>query len=274
MPFSHDSSYTIGWSHRTCQDYALTAERPDGAIAVLCDGCSSAAFSDVGARLLSHCLAVNLKDERQYYASLQASLSQAEAVRQSMGLPIEALDATLLVARAYSTGMIIARCYGDGMVVMGRHDGSMEVHAVSYPSGYPNYPIYRLQPERQNDEFGNLVDFTACVETWIVSASGVITNYVQAESQEPVNIYFGNFKVHSFVALLSDGARTIRRSCDLPSDCVSAPEAATKLLSFKSTNGSFVERRMKAFRDRCKKDDLIFSDDISMAAIAAQPTVQ
>ncbi len=57
-----DCFYSIGHSHKVCEDYALSGTIGDTlAYAVVCDGCSSSKQVDVGARLLAHNTVVELE---------------------------------------------------------------------------------------------------------------------------------------------------------------------------------------------------------------------
>ena len=48
-----DSYFTNGKVNKVCQDYVIHGETPVPYV-ILCDGCSSSKFTDVGARILAH----------------------------------------------------------------------------------------------------------------------------------------------------------------------------------------------------------------------------
>ena len=103
-----DAHFARGRSHAVCQDYAAVG----AGIAVVCDGCSGAADSDVGARLIAH-------------AAVQATpaavadgswIRRTEAARELLGLDVAALDATCILARAREQAIEVTM-FGDGVDV-------------------------------------------------------------------------------------------------------------------------------------------------------------
>jgi len=47
-----DSIFTIGKTHRICQDYAHTGNKNGMFYAILSDGCSSSEHTDLGSRIM------------------------------------------------------------------------------------------------------------------------------------------------------------------------------------------------------------------------------
>src|SRR5262245_62729448 len=78
--------------------------------------------------------------------SAQLALRWAEL----LGLPTQSVYATLLTAHLNRDDLIIG-CSGDGVVVLETREGRVDVHAISFPSGYPFYPCYAHQPERLDE---------------------------------------------------------------------------------------------------------------------------
>jgi hypothetical protein len=104
------------------EDYVIADSRG----ITLCDGCSSAPNTDVGAPILAHCVhETNSMDE---------ALLKAKLIVNQLGLPLESLLCTVLTIRN-STVFV----WGDGYLYI--HDALYKIESMD---NMPNYPAYKL----------------------------------------------------------------------------------------------------------------------------------
>ncbi|MCK9577490.1 MAG: protein phosphatase 2C domain-containing protein, partial [Clostridia bacterium] len=79
---NYDYIYTIGHSHRTCDDFAYSYSCDGFNISIVCDGCSSAKNSDIGARMIASNFIVEfktrIKSERESCISSSNIISSLE----------------------------------------------------------------------------------------------------------------------------------------------------------------------------------------------------
>ncbi len=250
-----DCHFWIGNTHDICQDYAAAGRRESAAgafpFAVISDGCSSSPKTDWGARILVDAAEKWL--ERYAIVSPMETLAfdimlPARERAKALGLPIPALDATLLIATPE-----LVRCFGDGTIAMLRKDGSMDVTSIAYPSGAPLYLNYLHDPFRLKgyvEEFG----VKRIVESAMVSPDGI--EQVDHVVQELNNPKASDFGIEIYVpkdtiavAVMSDGVSSFME--DASSDTsktereVPVIDVLSRLLSFKGFNGVFVKRRAR-----------------------------
>ena len=117
-----DDFFTIGNSHVICDDYATS--RADGPLrAVVSDGCSGSPNTDCGSRILA-----NLALRNPNWSSQEAG-----DVRRQRFLPVDSLDATLLIAEVDSSYITVS-AYGDGVIAAQGKDGVITaIHHVRRP---------------------------------------------------------------------------------------------------------------------------------------------
>lgn len=144
-----DSIFFIGSRHSICQDYVLSKNGSQTPFVILSDGCSSSTHTDFGSRLIAkaadHFLRTpEVNDVRSVH---RESARLALQWSKQIGLEVEAVDATLLTAHLVDDVLTVG-CSGDGVVVWESVDGTVDVHAISFPSNYPLYPTYQFQCDR------------------------------------------------------------------------------------------------------------------------------
>lgn len=149
--------YEIGSSHRNCEDYALSGIYNDMAYTIVSDGCSSSEHSDVGARLLSHItkgVLIHLKDRgvinTPEYSSIfrELVLRKSIEVKNSLGLPTDAFDATLLISTVLDDN-IVNIAWGDGYVIYKTKDGKLITYGINFSTGAPYYLSYEMSPSKK-----------------------------------------------------------------------------------------------------------------------------
>lgn len=146
-----DCAIITGATHPICQDYALAEAKGAEGFALVCDGCSAAPMSDLGARLLAlsaraHRELLWGKDlEQSACAFAMAAIAAARASLPPFASP-RCLDATLLagVVREERARLVL---FGDGFALWGDKDDPC-VLGVEYAGGAPGYPAYLLEKKR------------------------------------------------------------------------------------------------------------------------------
>ncbi len=242
-----DAHFARGRTHPVCQDYATVGP----GIAVVCDGCSGAPDSDVGARLVAH-------------AALQATprtladgtwLQRTETARSALGLGPAALDATCIVARATEDAIAVTM-FGDGVVAARRPDGALTIIEVSYPQSAPPYPSYALCELRQQ----------------AYESSGLGTPTVSATERAPMPIPVGSGLSWIFpradwqsVLVGSDGLGAFR---DVEQTLAPTTEVVPALFRYPSPRGAFVTRRLRKYLAKeAPTRGLHPEDDVAVAAL-------
>lgn len=242
-----DAFFAIGATHVVCQDYATAGE----GFVVLSDGCSSSAHTDFGARLLCRTAVLH---------GLDGAVAAAAPLLECLGLPTEALDATLLFARAEEGGVRVFVA-GDGVVVARRRDGGEHyVFVSSFPSGAPFYLSYKLSPSRTArylTEFGGeqVVGNSALRIAERHTAPPIVEVWLAAEE-------------YDLVLLMSDGALSFRRpAVGGGSTAVPLDEVIAGMLALKGMAGQFMTRRAKRFLRDTTALGWYHDDDFSVAAL-------
>lgn len=242
-----DVAINIGSLHSLCQDYAIAG---DGYV-ILSDGCSSSPDTDVGARLLVRAMAQIMTAHTEVSELHKESARVALAWANTIGLPPQAVDATLMSAHVSGEDLIVA-CSGDGVIILESMDCTIDVYAISSPSGYPFYPAYVHQPDR----LAELVAHNRCNKEVKHHDSIEITDSLTIS----LKLKAADYK---YVALASDGINsffhTQQRIC--------LADVLKEFWSFKHSHGAFVERRMKRFKKDTHAKGWQHADDLAIAVI-------
>lgn len=267
-PVAHaDAWFHPGTTHLVCEDYATVS--PPGASAVaaiVCDGCSGSADTDVGARVLAWAALAALADGRLVDPGTAAF--QASVAARTLALPDDALDATLLAALVTPQGVRVVAA-GDGVIGARHRDGRYELWQLEHPDGAPPYPSYVLDPDRRRDylvTFGDtlVVRHRALDGTWSTSTA---EGGQLCLTLDPVQI--------DLVLLGSDGLSAFCGpdvSADdegLGTTAVAVETIVGELLGVTHTAGRFAARRGRRLLHRtCPRNGWRPLDDVGIAAIA------
>lgn len=281
-----DCAFEIGASHSVCQDYARAGAHPPAATpecsgrqpspyVILSDGCSSSPDTDFGARLLVRAAEQTLRERGEVPARDVAEVHQ-EAARRALawaelaGLPPQAVDATLLTAHLRGDELILG-CSGDGVICLQSRAGALDVYIVSYPSGYPAYPSYAHQPGRllaleaaaltgKEVRHFRSASVEECLRLAGVTGGDSLTEVLAVRASD-----------YKYAALFTDGIHSFQRAGQAATggyvEAVAADEALRALVSFKSSGGSFVGRRVKRFRKDCQLRGWQHEDDLAVGAL-------
>lgn len=262
-----DAFFTIGKAHKVCQDYARAGIAQGNPYAILADGCSSSPDTDIGARIMvqvaESCI---LQDKAVWSTWAQArTVSAAE----SMGVPLESLDATLLTARWTPLfNSFLVDVAGDGVVAARKRDGSgFDLYIFEYPSGAPYYLSYSLNPSR---DARYLQEFGGSMISRRYGEDGTVPEIIHARDSRPS--FLVSPANHDLLLLMSDGVQSFQKmvgtETSLVPEKVPVRNVVTRLLDVKATRGEFIVRRCQRFLGRfCARNGWFHTDDFSVAAI-------
>ncbi len=264
-----DCAFTIGKTHRICQDYAVAGAGDGTAYVLLADGCSGSPDTDIGARLLvksaERLLPGGCDDWEAYHTEAVRKAAEAAAL---LGLAPHCLDATLLTIQA-ANGAFTAACYGDGLVVLGRQDGRLEVCMVTFAASFPRYVSYLRDDTRQAQwkaQPGN----EKRVTRWTLGPEGVETEET-CRSERAFENWTGDAADYHFAAVLSDGAQSFVQTQETETSrttqAVPIPDVLASLVAFKGSRGQFVQRRAQGFWKECQARQWQHSDDMALAVV-------
>jgi len=289
-----DHAFTIGHSHKVCEDYARSGEvagRAKGlGYAFVSDGCSGSQDSDVGARVIvssaEQFLLRRLGIEDAH--DMRHIVASAAAIQRLMGMPEEMLDATLL--GVFVDHRINVFGMGDGTIAFRMHLGGIAIFDIVSPSGFPLYPSYFLsrsrlmavqQRMREDPEKGWRVDYVHengdTIEQdercfWSNDLDLFRQDYFRGypdgvrdlttDGEDPGCVDDDDFI--ETVAVFSDGVKSF-----VDQDRQSVPwlDVVREMMEFKGYKGEFVKRRMQGFLRECEKRGWSHDDDLSMGAV-------
>ena len=270
MPIENlDAYFTIARQHLICEDYAFAAFDPIPHL-VLCDGCSSSASTDIGARILAASASKTLREHFEKnpadglpaYAEFgYAVANRARHVNEALGLPANALDATLLLA-VPNRGQIQVYVYGDGYVLTRDCDGRMGGIHLSFARNMPFYLSYWLDKSRRegyiaaNDDGKNVLTIQGCGH-----------NHEQAHTVDcDAELLFSfDLKAFTAIALASDGVASFMRIADQQK--IPEIEIIEQVLAYKTIKGDFVKRRVRRMLKTYEADGVYPTDDLAVAAM-------
>ena len=269
-----DAVFATGAEHVICQDYARAGviSAADGGaelpFAVVSDGCSSSAHTDIGARLLTSTL---LEAWRGHQASGWLSVvTHARLLAQMAGYAPDCLDATLLYARGDGNDHIDVGVIGDGVVAARRVDGVIEFWKIDN-DGAPAYLSYALSRERTQA----FLDYTKGARTISHYRDGELVSeqFDRVDPGDDSILWSMKLPVDRFdlVVLLSDGASSFRAEAeDGSSRAIPTWEIVKRVCAVKTTAGQFMTRRCRRFLRRfCIDNHWTHADDFAAAGMAA-----
>ena len=254
----------MGHGHEICEDYAVSGS----SYVLIADGCSSAANSDVGARLLvhraKHVINYYNKELLENYDRFGNSIiSWAKSYSESMGLPKSSLDATLLAAFVLEDNLVI-RIYGDGVFQVNL-PGRKETCVVNYPLEKPYYLSYKLSPK--NTALLIAKQPVKTIKTYTEIDGKISTEEKEVLSTDPCEFIF---PVDSVLQALiaSDGVGTFYSEDEgRIGDSINVLEVLNTLTAFKVYTKGFVLRRLRKAEQKWVKNSIKHYDDISLGVL-------
>lgn len=280
-----DVYFTIGKSHKVCEDYALAgSNKHRGSYAIISDGCSSSDHTDVGARLLCHtaCSALDLVASGFNAVNV---VVRASVGAHSVGLPFtECLDATLLGcfpqytirnldAEWESKPLFHFYAAGDGVLAMRRRDTDVwEIVEIEFSREAPAYLRYLLNNKLLQQYFA--IEGGAIRTLRFYSFNGAL-NLKETITEDLRDLYSWDDeywawqkglspKEYDLGLVMSDGIRSIT---DRSGNSMGLEESLQRLLAFKGLGGEFITRRAKRFLRDLAADGYAPNDDLSVGGV-------
>jgi len=260
-----DTFSEIGSQHKICQDYSVSSEDPSPFI-VLSDGCSSSKDTDMGSRILCHLAKQYFNYNKHSFDYIQKDqlgdwvINNAEQTARHLGLTDTCLDATLIVVYPMLSYLNIV-FYGDGLVILEDSKGELEIFSIHYTLNAPYYLSYKINPKRRLD-YHNMKVTKKVLET------------VHGKEIEGEMAYDNPFVLN--INLITSGYRKIMICTDGIESFLKGDEKPDKemlnlifkqCLSFKTTSGEFLKRRMSRVLKDLKSEGWDHYDDLTAGVI-------
>lgn len=279
MRITADHAFHIGSQHlrsgMPCQDYAVSRSSGYGTCVAVSDGCSSGGKTDVGARIVALNSVASVLNEWNFDEDdVDADCDEKDSIAMDrLGLCQSDMLATRIYALVSKGGLANSRfarpngvlhVKGDGVVASISREGRLVMVRLDWDQNMPFYPAYKGPQSKQqfiDAQSGDLTRSVASIH-WHRSGGGEDSS----ETLERVSLEkaMGGFTYRTaaddtFLAAFSDGVTQV--------DGMDWRDVVAELLSFKSTEGDFVKRRMNRFLKDCLAHGKGPVDDISMACI-------
>ena len=266
-----DSYFAQGTGHTVCQDYALASRNARFGFAVVCDGCSASPRSEVGAGILAHTFVQayleatewNGQESNEYKDIFEAVLKSSTRnrlleIKRHTGLDINSFDATLVAAITdQKTQTLKVYIWGDGHVYLKFKGEDSLLLSARYASNAPYYFSYGLNQERM-----------VAYEKQFGSGEAVLSrNHAEGETIKPYYNATWPLDVIEYVSVFSDGIETFSQVKDDVSIPIPLTDILPQVSQYKSTVGSFVQRRLTRFQKENREKLISHFDDISSASI-------
>jgi hypothetical protein len=200
-------------------------------------------------------------------------VQKLKETREHLNLSYSIFDATLLVTfsvdqqRTQGGTFWGTLMFGDGAIVL-RYKDKAKVTSVSYDSSAPYYLSYAMHEMRDTSYKESFGSYKCFVKTTDIDFESKVYNDVALESFDSnrsptVFISSANtMETPLQIVLFSDGVGSFQKDMDIPEldviqDCV----------TFISTAGEFVQRRMRNFLKKASSEGKSHYDDLSCAAL-------
>lgn len=272
-----DSFFTIGSTHRVCEDYCASLMIPHGKNAgpfiALSDGCSSSQDTDFGSRLLvksviNHYGNMECDPNEDYF--LPAIWEWVDANVQAIGsLNPTCLDATLLFAYKNKNNIEVI-VIGDGTVAAKAKDGMIYSKTIEYKGNAPLYLSYLYSDQSRRLQREKEFDCTKIVKSKMMR-KGNILNDEQVISTNIIEKFTFDVNDYDYVSIFSDGVESFTQPLietgSKTFQLVPEHQVIEESLSYKNNGGEFVRRRCQRFVPEWKQQQMVNTDDFSIATI-------
>ena len=276
-----DAHFSIGKSHRVCEDYAragiLPADRP---FAIVSDGCSSSPDTDFGSRLLTVTAQERILHDKDHYAP-RGVVWQASSMARALLLPPHCLDATLLTIHQLSSGVFRVYAVGDGAVAARRRDGTVDIWRIQFFPGdsglvapaYLTYTMYVNRLYQYIDQDYNRWQVTHYQDGVLEGTeTGAIGLQDTQEGWRPLGFWWmKDFdpEDYEYLMVLTDGVESFQKQ-ESPGVYSRVPflEVMNHITAIKSLRGPFIAKRLKRFLEHtCPKLSWHHNDDVAVAGV-------
>jgi hypothetical protein len=288
-----DSFFSIGSTHKVCQDYVIHGKDQNGSpYVILSDGCSSAPDTDFGARIL--CKTVQTlhltQSDLKIFCDISIEDFFSEALRRSiifqgiMNLDVDSLSATLIFLKLENNNFKVYSV-GDCVIAAKNKDGSLKIIQYEFLSGAPYYLRYE-HGHRDGDDLESIFEKDSTLRNDYLAKFGDSVNkktYYEKDGQivcENEKINFSNYYFedtfscddYNLVAIMSDGASSFQQIVTTETSkknvSVELYPVIYDLLAYKGVFGEFVQRRCQKVLKQLKNNGISHYDDFSIGAIS------
>lgn len=266
MNYSIDSFFSIGSTHNICQDYAIHGKTEKICYGILSDGCSSVKDSDIGSRILCKIVEdfiinkydINLEIKDIY--DLIKSFILKKISKLNLKLPSETYYSTLLlfITNKKHTDIFI---FGDGYLKIKYMEKEI-VKSFKYSKNAPYYLAYDLNEKDKKMYFDTFKQVLEINNTEIINDQ-TNSELIVKEVDEKIFYRFENENLIS-ISIMSDGVESFQ---DFNKKDIEDIEIVKNITNYKNTNGTFVDRRLKAFFRDCNKNKVQNKDDLSIVSL-------
>lgn len=261
-----DHFFSKGKGHAVCQDYAVSGMSPVP-YAFISDGCSSSLNSEIGAMLLCRMAAERSSVFSELDRFEQSILFRIKTIGSVLALKEESLDATL-VGICVDEKIVNISAWGDGHIIFIKKNGNIHIISIAYESNAPFYLSY-LESHRQKiyiDRFGLMKKI---ISNSICSfGSNIHETFLREDSlfeRISIPVIAGDY---ACILVASDGLSSfVEKKEDGASQPVLAEKVIIDLVSFKSSTGEFIKRRLNRLLRDYEKKGIFPLDDISVAGV-------
>jgi len=254
----------MGKQHKVCEDYIIQGNDPVPFI-ILADGCSSSKNTEMGARILCYLAKQYIRyhaNVSNFHYDIMGSwiIHNAEMTARQLGLTRECLDATLIIAYAFNNKTHVF-VYGDGSIILESPNKDLIIYQVKFSNNAPYYLSYLLDPDRQ-DIYHNMKNDKEII-IYNSKEQKTTSDTLAYDAKFNITISFTDFLK---ILICSDGIDSF--ILDNPSKNISFPakEIVPGFLSFKTTKGEFLKRRLQKEIQTLEKNSMIHYDDLSVGA--------
>lgn len=263
-----DTFFTMGKSHKVCEDYAICKSDFITNLFAISDGCSSSIDTDIGSRILLKLLLTHALPTNPTYASFL--WSSASHVIEQLGMPLSCLDATINFGYTKEINGIFGVeviTIGDGFIVAQRNDSGFDIIEIDYDQNAPYYLTYIFDDDR-NQEFMKL-NQTKKVSIYTYDSAGTFIKSCISDADDNTSVdkfskSWFPLSDYKSISVFSDGLKTFINN-DPSQPKMDFGKMVKELITFPVSSGEFVKRRGLSFIKKYKTHS--FFDDFSMATL-------
>lgn len=256
MNISVDHFTKTGYSHKVCEDYIISGQKPVPHI-ILADGCSASEKSEMGARILTYMARQFLNyrskclDKIEYFDMGNWIIHNAENIARWLGLNRSCLDSTLIIAYLWKD-RIFVHVYGDGFIFFKIPGEDIKIIPVTFSCNAPYYLSYRIDPDRKtlyknNDHCINIGKHSYPFHSPVSRNFEIETGSILMVASDGIDTF------------IDDSGRK-KKPHDLLAD----------FIQFKNFKGAFLKRRMKKAIQMLENKGFKHYDDISAGVFLIQ----
>ncbi len=272
-----DSFFTIGSTHKVCQDYVISLNEThginEGPFIALSDGCSSSPDTDFGSRILVKAIQSLYCTQGIYPGDKSITELIWQKAVNSMnsinGLTLYCLDATLLFAYKEDKNINVVMI-GDGTVSAKTKDGTMDTKTIEYKGNAPLYLSYLHSNPKRMEQRSKEFDCTKIITETSYKKGNEVT-WMESKSTNNIERFSFPIEDYEYISLFTDGVSSFvkqevsggtKTQQTIPEYIV--VEEAT---GFKNNGGEFVRRRCQRFFSDWNAIGSKALDDFTMATI-------